>query len=732
MRIRFLMSVWAAALVVSCFSSSAASAATNNLSSNTSLAGEQKQWHKLTFTFTGPASSESATPNPFRNYRLNVVFKHAATNRTLIVPGFFAADGFAEETSATAGDKWQVHFAPDETGTWTYVASFRTGPDVAISLSPTAGTATSFDGASGSFTVDPTDKTGVDFRGKGRLQEVGENYLQFLGSKEYFIKTGSGSPETFLAYADFDNTVGGLSILHHYANHVKDFRAGDPTWKNGHGKGIIGGLNYLSSKGANSLYFLVNSLHGQAQNVWPYATTTDTTRFDVSKLAQWEIVFEHMDHLGILLHMFTQERSNDHMLDSGTLGLNRKLYYRELVARFSHHLGLIWNIGEENTNTTSEQIQFSDYINALDPYAHLIAVHTYPSERDKVYTPLLGNPVLHGAALQVDPSIAHSETLKWLNKSTAAGSKWTVSVDEQGSADVGALPDSNDASHTALTRQVLWGCFFAGGSGVEWYFGYSYPNNDLNCEDWSTRSHLWTLSKYAADFVRNYLPLPLVANCDGLTSATDDYCIGKAGVAYASYLPNGQTTMITLPANETYTVDWYNPRTGGALQKGTVTSVSGGTVAVGFPPAEKSLDWVVLLRRSGSVVGGLPPPSPPPPPSPTGSPSISGLNLVNTTTQQNLRLLVDGSTISLSKDGSALNVSAQTSGSIGSVGFVVNGATFRIENLAPYAMAGDQSGVYSAWTPVPGNYTLSVTPYSGANRSGTVGSTMSLSFTVVN
>ena len=34
------------------------------------------------------------------------------------VPGFFAADGKAAETSAKAGNQWRAHFAPDETGEW--------------------------------------------------------------------------------------------------------------------------------------------------------------------------------------------------------------------------------------------------------------------------------------------------------------------------------------------------------------------------------------------------------------------------------------------------------------------------------------------------------------------------------------------------------------------------------------------------------------------------------------
>ena len=63
--------------------------------------------------------------------------------------------------------------------------------------------------AKGSFTIAPSDKTGRDFRAKGRLQYVGKHHLQFAGTKEYFLKAGPDAPETLLAYADFDGTEPG-------------------------------------------------------------------------------------------------------------------------------------------------------------------------------------------------------------------------------------------------------------------------------------------------------------------------------------------------------------------------------------------------------------------------------------------------------------------------------------------------------------------------------------------
>lgn len=75
------------------------------------ITGELKQWHKVTLTFDGPVASETAEPNPFLDYRLNVTFTHEGGAKSYLVPGYFAADGDAANTSADSGNKWRVHFA---------------------------------------------------------------------------------------------------------------------------------------------------------------------------------------------------------------------------------------------------------------------------------------------------------------------------------------------------------------------------------------------------------------------------------------------------------------------------------------------------------------------------------------------------------------------------------------------------------------------------------------------
>jgi hypothetical protein len=71
--------------------------------------GDLKLWHKINITLMGPQSSESGTPNPFRDYRLDVLFL-GPSGQTYRVPGYYAADGNAAESGAVSGNKWRVCF----------------------------------------------------------------------------------------------------------------------------------------------------------------------------------------------------------------------------------------------------------------------------------------------------------------------------------------------------------------------------------------------------------------------------------------------------------------------------------------------------------------------------------------------------------------------------------------------------------------------------------------------
>jgi hypothetical protein len=605
--------------------------------------GELKKWHTVTLLVTGNSETETGSTNPFADYRLNVTFTKGS--RSFTVPGYFAADGDAANTSATSGEVWKVHFTPDETGLWSYEVSFRYGTLVAVSDNPTAGSAVGPDGTSGSFTIAANDKVVPDFRAKGRLSYVGEHYLQFEETGEYFIKGGADAPENLLAYYGFDNTrdYGGAGSdldgtssfvsqgvtysyhgdgLHHYEPHFGDWQTGDPDWGGGKGKNIIGALNYLASKGMNSISFLTNNVMGDGMEVFPYVTyndlaspQSDRLRFDCSKLDQWNIVFTHAQTLGLYLHVKTQETENDQLLDGGELGNERKLYYRELIARFGHHLALNWNLGEENDIWSELSDPNNDYVKSYaqyfydhDPYRHHVVIHTYPGQQANVYTPLLGSASkLTGTSIQIGYNVVHEETVEWVGKSGISGTKWVVANDEQGSANAGVKPSGSGNNHDDIRKFTLWGNLMAGGAGVEYYFGYSFAHADLDCEDWRSRETMWDFTAHALDFWST-LPFQEMTNADELVGnpshGNTRYCFAKPGEFYLVYLPSGGTHTLDLtgyPGN--FQLQWFDPRNGGGLQDGEVTDIAGdASVSLGAPPSSPTSDWLAVVVLDGSSV----------------------------------------------------------------------------------------------------------------------------------
>ena len=122
---------------------------------------------------------------------------------------------------------------PESTGEWEFKASFRWGEDVAISDSPSAGMAISFDGAQGRFLIAPRDKPETDMRGKGRLDYIGQRYLQFQGNKNSFSRQAQ-TAENFLAYSGIDDTYShnpNKQFLKEWEPHVRDWQSGDPSWQ---------------------------------------------------------------------------------------------------------------------------------------------------------------------------------------------------------------------------------------------------------------------------------------------------------------------------------------------------------------------------------------------------------------------------------------------------------------------------------------------------------------------
>jgi hypothetical protein len=160
---------------------------------------------------------------------------------------------------------------------------------------------------------------------------------------------------------------------------------------------------------------------------------------------------------------------------------------------------------------------------------------------------------------------------------------------------------------------------------------------------------------------------------------------------------------------------------------GTSADISGGSEANYFRAVHEHIASLTLaadVPDSGE--------EPAPPPSETG-PRVTGLSLVDADADSVIGPLADGATIDLSSlPTNRLNVLAEVDpATVGSVAFELDDEPRRVENAAPYALAGDSGGDYRAWTPEPGSHRLRVTAFSDSSASGTAGTPITVEFAVV-
>jgi len=702
------------------------------------VSGTMAQFQAVTLSFNGPYASElQNTPNPFLDYKLQVNVT-SPSGKSYSLPGFFNGDG----SGGGAGTVWQAKFSPDESGAWRYTASFRAGSRVAIDLSPTAGTPTSFNGDAGSFNVGGR-QSAPGFIAKGRLEYAGGHYYKFEDGS-YFVKAGANEPENFLGYNGFDNTP---NAYHKYPTHVADWKTGDPDWGGGKGKAIIGAVNYLASTGINALYFLTQNVGGQTKDVWPWAgninragsPSNDNTHYDISKLAQWDIVFNHMQKKGIALHfVFAEsEEATKKELDNATLGTERKLYYRELIARFGYHNALQWNINEEycwRYPIAPETIkEWAGYIRSVDPFDRPLTVHSQ-GYQEKTWGYFVGDNRFDATSLQYyrNPPghevAAHGDAVEyWRDRTRAAGRPLVIGLDE--------ARETSETNQTAQRKELLWHTLLSGGN-VEWSTTTFAWNDNLRRYDSINRD-----SGKALNFMK-LIPFAQMNPADQLVSGeTGSYggaqVFARTNDTYAIYFPNASATgSIDLSAaTGTFTARWYNPRTGG-FEGSSKTFAGGRSSAIGAPPASSGEDWTLLIART--ITGNPQPLIVPPSPidSPSNTLSITKLRGMNPDTgaaYSALSNMTSGMTINLANMPTRKwTVDATVAGSVQSVKFVINGNT-TVENGAPWSMVGDYAdGSYKWTTLTTGNYTLAITPFSGRNATGTAGATKTITFRVVN
>ena len=601
-------------------------------------------FERVTLSLDGPELDERGETNPFSDIRLDWII--SKDSKTWTVPGYFAACGDAADTGCTSGNVWRAHFIPSELGDYNWTIRFRKGTDIAI-RNP-AGTSLEGDGLEGEFSVNRQSNDPITAR--GMLSYTGAQYYRYSGDNSLFFKFGPDAPENMLAYSDFDATPNYKTFRKDWDAHRRDFKnAGRQfLWKGNKGKGLLGTFEYLAKSGANSVSMLLWNTGGDDRNVFPHLLAVSSEdyiamspkdqwtsgviqdRFDISKLEQWKRTFLYADSLGLHLHFKLQETENNLFMDDGALGRTRKLYIREMMARFGHMLALSWNIGEENVQQPGDIRHIKKYIATHNLYNHPLVLHSYPDQKER-YRPFLGvHSDLNGLSLQGrqdDYSDLRTDVVTWANTVKLSGKNLVLSYDEPGRADGGAtvdidypdslLPSKRDITIPAeeFLRDALWNALTAGASGVEAYYGYKTGCSDLDCQDHRTRARLWQGGKHALHFFRTHVgekALNMQAH-DDVTVATDDYVFANPGEFYI-VIPGEEDVQLRLAGMQgKYIVDWYDRVLGGALQKGSKPFVLGGAssitdrnwrrqgpsaISLGEPPSGGSDQWAIMITRS--------------------------------------------------------------------------------------------------------------------------------------
>lgn len=538
----------------------------------------------------GNANGTNQGENPWLSVRFDVLCNPPGTSPpSFWIPGFFVGDTSA--TTDGVGRYWRARFTPpDIQGSWDFDFYFRQGTEVNVDDTRPTGASD----YSTTLIVSAPSGTAPGFQSKGFILPYwttgskGAKYYTHSNG-DLFLRTGLDSPENFLGYDGFQDMTnptktlvdakngpnhgaGTQGFLHDYSlpspyvDMTTYWNAGNPEWTttgtggaSNEGHGIIGALNYMESVGVNSQYALLMNLGGDGRDVSPFwdnpfeashATNGDTPiisgdddsrlNYAPRRLDQWEMVFDHAEEMGIMMIFVLAEQeppnynwfdgpSPDYLIDT----VAKRLYYKNMIAMFGHHLGIKWIFSEEtrywpnivNNSNAQDRTDLLDIQQAAEWIAywdvcdydsvqsewigHAFAIHGYPNEVAtgaefdglEIYVDVHENVVdgdwwLTGTSLQLHGNETNAGSSTWrniysdhieamidaagTNDSAGGGSSARfvpVECDEQGTPGTGVTSykwTGAPVSSTSTDRRkrILFDVLLSGGAGIEWYCGY--------------------------------------------------------------------------------------------------------------------------------------------------------------------------------------------------------------------------------------------------------------------
>ena len=135
---------------------------------------------------------------------------------------------------------------------------------------------------------------------------------------------------------------------------------------------------------------------------------------------------------------------------------------------------------------------------------------------------------------------------------------------------------------------------------MEFYTG----RDDVKHIDYRSYEDCWTAMGHAATFMNQHVAKEIadMKPNDDLAIGDDNWAMADVGRTYLLYLKNGGEAFVDLSGadEQTFSVQWFNPRAGGDLTDGPRGSVIGGSasVSLGNPPNSIDQDWAILLKNT--------------------------------------------------------------------------------------------------------------------------------------
>jgi hypothetical protein len=226
-----------------------------------------------------------------------------------------------------------------------------------------------------------------------------------------------------------------------------------------------------------------------------------------------------------------------------------------------------------------------------------------------------------------------------------------------------------------------------------------------------------------AGLIPRHLVRPLAAGLGALIIL----CLAAGVLAAAWSISNRRATTAATPSRVIVL--------SATIFSGTPSGSSPPTVAVTPSVEPAATETAIVLAPTATLAAAGPTSSPTADAGQAGM--VTSLTLIDADSDRPITgfgSIPEGAIIDLGALPTAnLNIIANVGGGVvESVRFELDGnPTYIVENEPPYALAGDLTGDYQPWNPVPGVHTVTAVPYAANLAQGEAGVPLSVTFTVI-